>query len=56
MPLKIRCCICGRIADNPHSASPYKRGYACDECYIKTVLPSSKWKGDKFYKYGKSKN
>ena len=42
MPLVKRCCICGRIADRPHNAEPYKVGYACDECYVKTVIPSLK--------------
>lgn len=52
MPLYKRCCICGRIADDPHDAEPYKRGgYACDECYVKRVIPSVKWKGNKFNKY-----
>ena len=53
MPLVKRCCICGRLCgEKPHSAEPYKHGYACNECYVKTVVPSAKWKKDRFYKYG----
>lgn len=52
MPLVKRCCICGRIADNPHEARPYKKGgYACDICYTEKVLASKKWKAEKYYKY-----
>lgn len=57
MPLYRRCCICGRLCENnPHSAEPYKtNAYACNKCYIEQVIPSAKWKGDRFYKYGKEK-
>lgn len=51
MPLVKRCCICGRIADNPHDALPYKKGVACDVCFTTQVVPSKKWKKDKFNKY-----
>ena len=40
MPLLKRCCICGRIADRPHSAIPYRNGWCCDECYVKHVVTS----------------
>lgn len=55
MPLVKRCCICGRIADNPYDAMPYKRGVACELCYKKQVEPSIKWKGDKHNYYAKTK-
>lgn len=56
MPLVKRCCICGRIANRPHSAIPYKNnGWACDKCYIEQVVPSKKWKGNKYNRYGKTK-
>ena len=51
MPLVKRCCICGRIADNPHDATPYKKGFACDKCYVEQVIPSMKWKKSKGYRY-----
>ena len=54
MPIVKRCCVCGRVADNPHDARPYKDyGYACDKCYISHVVPSKKWKESKYNKYGK---
>ena len=55
MPLVKRCCICGRIADNPHDATPYKRGFACDLCFKEQVMPSKKWKESKYNRYGKTK-
>lgn len=56
MPLYKRCCICGRLCGKePHDAMPYKKGFACDECYVKQVIPSIKWKGDKYNKYAKKK-
>lgn len=55
MPLVKRCCICGRIADKPYDAMPYKRGVACELCYKKQVEPSIKWKGDKHNYYAKAK-
>lgn len=55
MPLVKRCCICGRIADNPHDAAPYKKGFACDTCFIEQVMPSKKWKESKYNRYGKTK-
>ena len=56
MPLMRRCCICGRLCgDIPHSAEPYNKGYACDKCYVEQVIPSQKWKGDRFNRYGKTK-
>lgn len=51
MPLVKRCCICGRIADHPHDAFPYKKGVACDNCYNSQVKPSKKWKKDKYNFY-----
>lgn len=57
MPLYKRCCICGRLCgDNPKSAEPYrKNGFACDECHQKVVVPSLKWKGNKYNKYENNK-
>lgn len=57
MPIYRRCCICGRLCGEiPHSAEPYKsNAYACDVCYVKQVIPSQKWKGDRFNRYGKTK-
>ena len=52
MPKVFRCDICGRLCGNiPHSASPYKRGYACDKCYVEQVIPSKKWKENRFNWY-----
>ena len=30
---------------------PYKKGYACDKCYVEQVIPSKKWKSSKGYRY-----
>ena len=46
MPLVKRCCMCGRIADHPHSAIPYKNGVVCDECYVKQIIPARQRKRD----------
>lgn len=46
MPLVKRCCMCGRIADHPHSAIPYKDGVVCDECYVKQIIPARQRKRD----------
>lgn len=57
MPLVKRCCICGRIANNPRSAYPYKKsGFACEQCYASHVVPSAKWKGSKYNKYERLTN
>ena len=43
MPKVTRCCICGRLCGEiPRPAKPYKSGYACDECYVKNVVPAIK--------------
>lgn len=55
MPLVKRCCICGRIADNPKDAMPYKKGYACEKCYVEQVVPSKKWKNNKYNKYANNR-
>lgn len=53
MPKVVRCCICGRLCGEiPHDAQPYKRGFACDKCYVEQVVPSKKWKGNKYNFYG----
>ena len=55
MPLVKRCVCCGRIADTPYDAMPYRKGIACAECYNKWVKPALKWKGDKHNYYDKAK-
>lgn len=41
MPLMYKCVCCGRLCGKkPHSAEPYKKGWACDECNVKYVIPS----------------
>ena len=44
MPLYKKCCICGRLCDNPpKSAEPYsKGGYCCNGCYLDRVVPTIK--------------
>lgn len=46
MPIYKRCCVCGRLCDNPpKSAEPYsKGGYCCNECYIARAVPAIKEK------------
>jgi len=52
MPKVIRCSICGRLCgDIPHNAMPYKQGYACDQCHQTHVIPSKKWKENRFNWY-----
>lgn len=47
-----RCAICGRLCgEQVYRAEPYKKGYACQPCYVETVIPSKKWVGSRFYKY-----
>lgn len=55
MPLVKRCVCCGRVADIPYDAMPYRKGVACAECYNKWVKPALKWKGDKHNFYDKAK-
>lgn len=50
MPLVKRCVCCGRLADIPHNAMPYKKGVCCQECYVKVVKPSMEWKWGKYAK------
>lgn len=40
MPLVKRCACCGRLAEPPKNAMPYRKGYACQECYKNWVLPA----------------
>ena len=44
MPIYKRCCVCGRLCDDPpKSAEPYSHnGYACNECYMQRVIPATK--------------
>lgn len=37
MPLVYKCACCGRITEKPLSAEPYKKGYACQECFVGVV-------------------
>lgn len=55
MPIYKRCAICGRLCEQNEemSAEPYKKGYACQPCFINTVIPSRKWKADKYNRYAK---
>lgn len=39
-PIKL-CCICGnQINGNENNADPVKKGYCCDECNEKIVIPA----------------
>lgn len=40
MPLVYKCACCGRVVEKPLNAEPYKRGYACQECFTKYVKPA----------------
>lgn len=40
MPLVYKCSCCGRVVEKPLSAEPYKKGYACQECYVNLVVPA----------------
>ena len=53
IPMYKRCAICGRLCDDTLSAEPYKKGYACQPCFINTVIPSRKWKASKYNRYAK---
>ena len=48
MPKVVRCCICGRLCDEPiHDAFPYKTGCACHSCYVIYVKPANKERQEK---------
>lgn len=52
--LEKRCAICGRLCgEQVFQATPYKKGFACQPCYVEIVIPSKKWVGSKFYKYAR---
>lgn len=43
MPKVVRCCICGRLCNEPiRDAYPYKEGCACNNCFIVYVKPAKK--------------
>ena len=55
MPLLKRCCICGRIADKPYDAMPYRKGFACQTCFEKNVAPAIKDKKERYKRYANNK-
>lgn len=51
MPLYKRCCICARLCDiPPKRAEPYTKGFCCNECYMKNVIPAMKGRKRKYEK------